>query len=162
VLHGCAHNPTGVDPTNEQWVAIADVMKAKHHFPFFDNAYQGFATGDLDHDAFSVRHFVEKGFELFVAQSFAKNFGLYSKRVSAGRLISLFDNKVFISIFPHFQLPLGERTGALTVVCRDEQIKLCMHSQFRRLIRGMYSNPPAYGARIVAKVLNDPELFDEW
>ena len=83
-----------MDPTNEQWVTIADVMKAKQHFPFFDNAYQGFATGDLDRDAFSVRHFVETGFELFVAQSFAKNFGLYSKRASINRSISPFDKKI--------------------------------------------------------------------
>jgi aspartate aminotransferase len=78
LLHACAHNPTGVDPTAEQWVMIADVMKAKQHFPFFDNAYQGFATGDLDRDAYAIRHFTEAGFELFIAQSFAKSFGLYS------------------------------------------------------------------------------------
>lgn len=77
VLHACAHNPTGVDPTEAQWKGIAEMMKAKEHFPFFDCAYQGFASGDLDRDAWAVRYFVREGFELFVAQSFAKNFGLY-------------------------------------------------------------------------------------
>lgn len=48
-------------------------------FPLFDAAYQGFATGDVDADAWAVRYFVSKGFELMCAQSFAKNFGLYSK-----------------------------------------------------------------------------------
>jgi aspartate aminotransferase len=79
IIHACAHNPTGVDPTQEQWKGIAEAMRAKGHFPFFDCAYQGFASGDLDRDAWSVRYFVEQGFELFVAQSFAKNFGLYGK-----------------------------------------------------------------------------------
>lgn len=79
VLHACAHNPTGVDPTQEQWKDIAVVMREKGHFPFFDCAYQGFASGDLDKDAWAVRYFVEQGFELFVCQSFAKNFGLYGK-----------------------------------------------------------------------------------
>ena len=78
VLHACAHNPTGVDPSQEQWTRIADVMAAKQLVPFFDCAYQGFASGDLEKDAFAVRYFVQRGFELFCAQSYAKNFGLYS------------------------------------------------------------------------------------
>lgn len=79
VLHACAHNPTGVDPTREQWAKIADVIQARQLFPFFDCAYQGFASGDLDKDAWTVRYFVqERGLEVFAAQSYAKNFGLYS------------------------------------------------------------------------------------
>jgi aspartate aminotransferase len=78
ILHACAHNPTGVDPTREQWQQIADVMRERKLFPLFDSAYQGFASGDLDNDAFAVRLFVQLGFELFCCQSFAKNFGLYS------------------------------------------------------------------------------------
>jgi aspartate aminotransferase len=77
VLQGCAHNPTGCDPTHEQWIKIAEVMRNKNIFPFFDLAYQGFASGDPDNDAFAVRYFAENGFEMFCAQSFAKNFGLY-------------------------------------------------------------------------------------
>lgn len=79
LLHACAHNPTGVDPTREQWQRIADVVQKKNHFPFFDCAYQGFASGNLEQDSWAVRYFVERGFELFVCQSFAKNFGLYGK-----------------------------------------------------------------------------------
>ena len=79
VLHMAAHNPTGVDPDIDQWKQIADVIKRKKLFPIFDSAYQGFASGDLERDAFPARFFVSKGIELFVAQSFSKNFGLYSK-----------------------------------------------------------------------------------
>lgn len=79
ILHACAHNPTGCDPTREQWKQIADIMQEKKLFPFFDSAYQGFASGDLDKDAWALRYFIERGFELVCAQSFAKNFGLYSK-----------------------------------------------------------------------------------
>ena len=78
LLHACAHNPTGVDPTVEQWAQIATVMKENSLFPFFDCAYQGFASGDLVKDAYAVRYFVDQGFDLLVAQSFAKNFGLYN------------------------------------------------------------------------------------
>ncbi|XXG84753.1 hypothetical protein AAC387_Pa10g2206 [Persea americana] len=63
VLHGCAHNPTGIDPTPEQWEKIADVIQEKNHIPFFDVAYQGFASGSLDEDASSVRSFVSRGLE---------------------------------------------------------------------------------------------------
>ena len=68
VLHACAHNPTGVDPTQDQWNAIADVMVEKGHFAFFDCAYQGFASGDLDKDAWSVREFVRRGIPMLVCQ----------------------------------------------------------------------------------------------
>lgn len=79
ILHSCAHNPTGCDPTQEQWKLIADVMEEKKLFPILDCAYQGFASGDLDRDAWAVRYFASRGFEFLCCQSFAKNFGLYSK-----------------------------------------------------------------------------------
>lgn len=79
VLHVTAHNPTGIDPSKEQWKEIADVMEKRKLFPFFDCAYQGFASGDIDVDSYSVRYFLSRGFELFCAQSFAKNFGLYCR-----------------------------------------------------------------------------------
>ena len=61
-------------------VNMADsILQEKKLFPMFDSAYQGFASGDLDKDAWAVRYFVEQGFELLCCQSFAKNFGLYSK-----------------------------------------------------------------------------------
>merc|ERR1719277_840032 len=65
LLHGCAHNPTGVDPTKEQWATIADTVKECGLIPFFDCAYQGFATGSLDDDAYSVRLFEQRGFDFF-------------------------------------------------------------------------------------------------
>ena len=73
---GCAHNPTGVDPTREQWGAIADAVEARGHLPFFDVAYQGFASGSLDDDAWAPRFFAERGIEMMVAQSYSKNLGL--------------------------------------------------------------------------------------
>ncbi|KAK9478634.1 pyridoxal phosphate-dependent transferase [Lipomyces japonicus] len=133
LLHACAHNPTGVDPTEQQWKQIADVIVRKQLFPFFDCAYQGFASGDLDKDAWAVRYFLSLGIELLVCQSFAKNFGLY-----------------------------GERAGALHVVSSSKNVSTAVKSQLAVLQRSEISNPPAYGARIVAKVLNDPELFAEW
>ncbi|CAG9802005.1 unnamed protein product [Chironomus riparius] len=133
ILHACAHNPTGCDPTKEQWVKIADVIEEKKLFPFFDSAYQGFASGDPVHDAFAVRYFVERGFELFCAQSFAKNFGLYNERI-----------------------------GNLTVVQRNPATTAAIQSRMTLLVRFMYSNPPAFGGRIVGKVLNNAELRQEW
>jgi aspartate aminotransferase len=133
ILHACAHNPTGVDPTQEQWKQIAEVMKRKNLFTFFDSAYQGFASGDPNRDAWAVRYFVDQGFELFCAQSFAKNFGLYNERV-----------------------------GNLTIVQKDPKTSAAILSQMNLLIRGNYSNPPALGSRIVAAVLNDGELHEEW
>lgn len=133
LIHPCAHNPTGVDPTNDQWRQIADTMEAKGHFPFFDCAYQGFASGSLDKDAYSVRYFVERGFEMFIAQSFSKNFGLYS-----------------------------ERAGNLTVVARSVEVKNKIESQIAKAQRAVISNPPAYGSRIVSLVLNNETLYGEW
>lgn len=133
ILHACAHNPTGCDPTQEQWKQIADIMEKNELFPFFDSAYQGFASGDLDKDAWAVRYFVSRGFELFCAQSFAKNFGLYSERI-----------------------------GNITVVVKDEQYIPHIKSQFTLIVRGNYSNPPSHGARMIAYILNNPDLYEQW
>lgn len=73
LLHACAHNPTGIDPTQEHWRRISDAVKAGGHYAFFDMAYQGFASGDTDRDAFAVRHFISEGHQICLAQSFAKN-----------------------------------------------------------------------------------------
>ena len=133
ILHACAHNPTGLDPTKEQWAKIAEICRANQLFPFFDCAYQGFASGCLNTDAWAVRYFVSEGFELFCSQSFSKNFGLYN-----------------------------ERTGNLTVVTgRPENVEN-VKSQMTLIVRAMVSNPPAHGARIVETVLLNPELYEEW
>lgn len=133
VLHACAHNPTGIDPTAEQWTQIADICAEKKLFPFFDCAYQGFASGDLEQDSKAVRYFAERGFELFCAQSYAKNFGLYSERV-----------------------------GNLVVITKNPENVVKVKSQITILIRGNYSNPPAHGCRIVHRVLTTPALYEEW
>lgn len=133
VLHACAHNPTGIDPTTDQWKAIADVVEERKLFPFFDCAYQGFASGDLERDSSSFRYFVDRGFETICAQSFAKNFGLYNERI-----------------------------GNLTVVLKNPSPVVNVRAQITLLVRGNYSNPPVHGARIVSKVLNDPKLYKEW
>lgn len=73
LLHACAHNPTGIDPTEAQWKQISEAMKERSHYTFFDMAYQGFASGDTNKDAFPIRHFVKQGQPLCLAQSFAKN-----------------------------------------------------------------------------------------
>jgi len=133
ILHACAHNPTGCDPTKDQWAQIADVIQEKKLFPFFDSAYQGFATGDLERDSWAVRYFVSRGFELLCSQSFAKNFGLYNERV-----------------------------GNLTFVLNNPSYVPQVKSQVTLIVRGMYSNPPSHGARIVAYVLNNPRLYNQW
>ncbi|XXG95099.1 hypothetical protein Hte_001359 [Hypoxylon texense] len=137
LLHACAHNPTGVDPTLEQWKEIAALLRVKNHFPFFDCAYQGFASGDLMKDNAAVRYFVEQGFELVIAQSFAKNFGLYGERAGC------------------FHVVTAPASDAETTIAR-------IASQLAILQRSEISNPPLYGARIASIVLNDPKLFAEW
>jgi aspartate aminotransferase len=108
-------------------------MLAKKHYAFFDAAYQGFASGDLERDAKAVRYFVSRGVPLLVCQSFAKNAGLY-----------------------------GERVGALHIVTPSKETAARVRSQLSVLQRSEISNPPSYGARIVALILNNPELFEEW
>ncbi|KAN0062557.1 Aspartate aminotransferase, cytoplasmic [Thecaphora frezii] len=134
LLHACAHNPTGVDPTPEQWQKIADIFVEKSHFAFFDCAYQGFASGDLDRDASAVRHFVaRKSIPLLICQSFAKNAGLY-----------------------------GERVGALHVVSATPEQSAAVLSQLAVIQRAEISNPPAFGARVVKMILTDPQLYAQW
>ncbi|KAL6514286.1 Aspartate aminotransferase 3, chloroplastic [Orobanche minor] len=140
LLHACAHNPTGVDPTTDQWEQIRQLMRSKALLPFFDSAYQGFASGDLDTDAESIRMFVNDGGECFVAQSYAKNMGLYGERVGA----------------------LSIRVGALSIVCRTADVASRVESQLKLVIRPMYSNPPIHGPSIVATILKDSSMFQEW
>jgi aspartate aminotransferase len=133
LLHACAHNPTGVDPSLEQWRELSAVVKQKNLFPFFDMAYQGFASGNIDRDAQAVRLFLKDGHKIVLAQSFAKNMGLY-----------------------------GERAGAFTVVTENKEETAKVMSQLKILIRAMYSNPPIYGARIVSEILGDEKLRADW
>eukprot|EP00891_Asterochloris_glomerata_P005254 jgi/Astpho2/5254/Aster-04826 len=88
LLHACAHNPTGVDPTPEQWKQISQVMKDKQLYPFFDMAYQGFASGDCERDGQAIRIFQDDGHEMACSQSYAKNMGLYGQRIGCFSLIA--------------------------------------------------------------------------
>jgi len=133
MLHGCAQNPCGVDPSQDDWKAIADVVEKRNLVCIFDFAYQGFVSGDPDVDAWSLRHFQERGLELFFCQSFAKIFGLYNERV-----------------------------GNLGVICKDSKLAMNVKSQLKAFIRPMYSNPPNHGARIVSTILNNKALEEEW
>merc|ERR1712232_351755 len=133
LLHAAAHNPTGVDPTKEQWDKIMAVCQAKKHLCWFDSAYQGFATGDLETDAYAMRKFADAGLPLLLSQSFAKNFGLY-----------------------------GERVGTFSTTCSSPDAVKCVMSQLDIIIRNLYSNPPKHGANIVKTVLSDPALYQEW
>ncbi|TYI22000.1 hypothetical protein ES332_A06G076500v1 [Gossypium tomentosum] len=133
LLHACAHNPTGVDPTVEQWEQIRQSMRSKGLLPFFDSAYQGFASGSLDADAQPVRMFVADGGECFIAQSYAKNMGLY-----------------------------GERVGALSIVCKAADVASRVESQLKLVIRPMYSNPPIHGASIAMTILKNSDMYNEW
>ncbi|KAL7527025.1 hypothetical protein ACHAWF_002006 [Thalassiosira exigua] len=133
LLHACAHNPTGCDPTKDQWKAVSDLVKSKSHHVFFDSAYQGFASGDAEADAWALRRFVAEGHNVVLAQSFAKNFGLY-----------------------------GERTGTLSVVCDSPEEKSAVMSQLKLIVRPMYSSPPIHGSSVVKAVLTDEGLTKEY
>jgi len=133
LLHACAQNPTGCDLTAEQWRVLSTVLKKTQHVLLFDCAYQGFASGDAEADAFAIRHFIEEGHSFLLCQSFAKNFGLY-----------------------------GERAGLLSVVTTGAEETERINSQLKTIVRAMYSNPPIHGARIVAEVLSDPQLKAQW
>ncbi|EPY50868.1 aspartate aminotransferase [Schizosaccharomyces cryophilus OY26] len=133
LLHACAHNPTGMDPTREQWKSMFEVLLARKHLVVFDIAYQGFASGDLDRDSWALNEFAKFDRDFFVCQSFAKNMGLY-----------------------------GERTGCLHYVAKNNDVKSKMQSVLCLIQRSTISNPPAYGARIAAEILNNPELFEQW
>ncbi len=132
LFHAACHNPTGSDPTFEDWTRISDICKERQLFPFFDMAYQGFGAG-IEEDARAVRYFLEQGHEMAVAYSCSKNFSLYCQRV-----------------------------GALFVVCGDAAVKGRVASQVKRIIRALYSNPPAHGAFLVAQILKSPAKREIW
>lgn len=132
MLHGCCHNPTGVDPSAEQWQQLADVAAERGFAVLFDFAYQGFAQG-MDEDAAGLRAFAKQVPELLVASSFSKNFGLYNERV-----------------------------GAMTLVATNSDTAESAFSQVKTLARGNYSNPPAHGAKVVATILTDDKLRRAW
>jgi aromatic-amino-acid transaminase len=132
LLHGCCHNPTGIDPTAEEWEQLAKLCSDKGLIPLFDFAYQGFAKG-VEEDAAGLRAFTKFNKEMLVASSFSKNFGLYNERV-----------------------------GAFTLVAESDEIAATAFSQVKAIIRSVYSNPPAHGSAVVTYILNDEALRAEW
>ena len=132
LLHACCHNPSGVDPSEDDWRAIADVIVERELVPFIDMAYQGFARG-IDEDAHSVRHLAGRVPEMVVSTSCSKNFGLYRDRV-----------------------------GALSFLVTDATTRATMLSQAGSYVRTLYSMPPDHGAAVVAMILGDPELNAAW
>ncbi len=132
LLHGCCHNPTGMDPSAAQWETVADIVRSRGLIPLLDFAYQGLGEG-FEQDGLGLRTLVANVDEMFIASSFSKNFGLYRERI-----------------------------GALTLVTQSPIDAARALSHLLITIRTNYSNPPAHGSSIVTAVLNDPELRQEW
>lgn len=132
LLHACCHNPSGMDPSKEEWEAIADVVVERGLVPFIDIAYQGFAESLTD-DAFAVRHFAGRVPEMIVSGSCSKNFGLYRDRV-----------------------------GSLSMLAADKASRDIVFSQINSIVRTIYSVPPDHGAVVVSTILNDPDLRAAW
>lgn len=132
LLHGCCHNPTGIDPNINQWHMLSECAEKIRWIPLFDLAYQGFDS-DLQSDLKGLHIFCEKKIELIVCNSYSKNFGLYNERV-----------------------------GACTIVADNDHAAECTLSQLRATIRANYSSPPAHGASVVSIILKNPALRSMW
>ncbi|MCH8278846.1 MAG: aspartate/tyrosine/aromatic aminotransferase, partial [Proteobacteria bacterium] len=132
LLHACCHNPSGLDPSIDEWRSITDVVVERGLIPFIDMAYQGFAA-DLDSDAFAVRHMADRVPEMLVATSSSKNFGLYRDRV-----------------------------GTLSILAADSAARDIVYSQVNSAVRTIYSVPPDHGAAVVSLILNDDDLRAAW
>lgn len=132
LMHACCHNPSGIDPTIEQWQAIADIIVERGIVPLIDMAYQGFAT-DLDEDAFIIRHLASRVPEMIVCNSCSKNFGLYRDRV-----------------------------GTVSMLVRDNATRDRVQSVSNNVVRTLYSMPPDHGAATVQIILDDDALREQW
>ena len=132
LFHACCHNPSGLDPSEDEWRQIADLVVERELVPFIDMAYQGFAES-LDADAFSVRHLAGRVPEMIVSTSCSKNFGLYRERV-----------------------------GTLSMLVDDGATRATLASQASSLARTLYSMPPDHGAAIVSEILHDDDLRAAW
>jgi aspartate/tyrosine/aromatic aminotransferase len=132
LLHGCCHNPTGIDPTPEQWAQIGKLLAERSIIPLIDFAYHGLADG-VDEDRQGLLELAKQVREMFICSSYSKNFGLYR-----------------------------ERTGALTIVADSSDQATAVMSQVKQRVRYNYSNPPSHGGQIVATILSDTELKALW
>ena len=132
LLHGCCHNPTGANLTQEQWGEVADLLDETGAIPFVDIAYQGFGDG-LEADAYGPRLLAKRMPEMILAASCSKNFGVYR-----------------------------ERTGLLMALASDPKAKAETQATLNFLNRQNYSFPPDHGARVVQMILDDPALRSDW
>jgi aspartate aminotransferase len=132
LLHGCCHNPSGSDLSNEQWKELGYLLKKNNLIPFIDLAYLGLGDG-IEKDAFGVRFMADLLPEVLVVSSCSKNFGLYRERV-----------------------------GAVSIVSNDKTISELVLENISNIARGVYSMPPDHGAAIVGYILNHGELRDLW
>lgn len=132
LLHACCHNPSGLDPSVDEWGAISDIIAERDLVPFIDMAYQGFAA-DLDTDAYAIRHMAQRVPEMIVATSCSKNFGLYRDRV-----------------------------GTLSILSADSKASDIVNSQVNNVVRTIYSVPPDHGAAVVGLILGNDELRGAW
>ncbi len=132
LLHGCCHNPTGANLTAAQWAEIADILERTGALPLIDLAYQGFGDG-LEADAAGTRLIASRIPEMLIAASCSKNFGIYR-----------------------------ERTGILLAQCPDAATRDLTQGAMAYLNRQTYSFPPFHGAKVVATVLNTPDLRADW
>ena len=134
LMHACAHNPSGVDPTAAQWAQIAAAVRERWLVPMVDAAYQGLATGDLDEDGAGARALAAvPGVEMITVQSYSKNMGLYA-----------------------------ERAGVVALLCADRDVASRVQQQLSRTIRLTHSSPPQHGAAICATILGEPERLQAW
>lgn len=132
LLQACCHNPTGMDLTPDQWKEVSEILLKKKLIPFFDLAYQGLGDS-LEGDVWPIRYFASQDHEMFVASSYSKNLGLY-----------------------------GERVGALTWYMKNAEVSSRLLSQFKSIVRGIYSSPPLHGGRIISTILDSSALYEEW
>ena len=132
LLHACCHNPTGVDLTPAQWLALVPVLRERELLPYLDLAYQGYGDG-IAEDAYAVRLLAAEGLSFFVANSFSKSMSVY-----------------------------GERAGALSVVCSSAAEAELVLGQMKATVRRNYSSPALHAAGIVSRVLGDPALRSSW
>ncbi|OCP05769.1 MULTISPECIES: aromatic amino acid transaminase [unclassified Ensifer] len=129
ILHGCCHNPTGTDPSAEEWRRLAALCKDRGLIPLIDMAYQGFGDG-IEEDAWGLRHFAKELDTVLVAASCSKNMGLYC-----------------------------ERTGAAMVIAADNRPLANVRATLERITRANYSMPPEHGAAIAAQLFEDPQTW---
>lgn len=132
LLHGCCHNPTGVNLNMEQWIELSGVLVSRNLFPFVDIAYQGFGDG-LEEDAAGLRYLATQVPEMVIALSCSKNFGVYCDRV-----------------------------GAAIILSRNAEQADLAGDLMKSTARENYSMPPNHGAAVVRLVLENQALKADW